>query len=259
MDTVFDDLALRGYAVIADALGPSEVGGLLAAFGELPPLTPDEQRAGLRDVFTRVPLVRELAAHPAIRGWPQAVLGPAAFAVRALYFDKTPEANWKVSWHQDVTIPTATRAEVSGFGPWSEKAGAPHVQPPTGVLEGMLTVRLHLDDCDVENGPVRVIPGSHRVGKLSAEQADDLRQRIPEVTVPVPAGGLLLMRPLLLHASSPAAAPRHRRVLHLEYAAAELPGGLRWRERWGSSLPSSRISLSRLGRRVSTLMAGAAR
>ncbi len=224
---------------------------LIAAFGELPPLTLDEQRAGLRDVFTRVPAVRDLATHPAIAGWPRVILGPSAFAVRALYFDKTPEANWKVSWHQDLTIPTASRAEVAGFGPWSEKAGSPHVQPPASVLEGMLTVRLHLDPCDLENGPVRVIPGSHRFGKLRGAGIDDLRGRMPEVTVPVPAGGLLLMRPLLLHASSPAAAPRHRRVLHLEYAAAELPAGLRWRERWAPPARTSRMSLNRLGRRIS--------
>ncbi len=108
------------------------------------------------------------------------------------------------------------------------KTGVQHVQPPVAILERMLTVRVHLDDCDAENGPLRMLPGSHAAGVLSPGEIRAWRHRTAVVECIVPAGGALLMRPLVLHASSASIVPRHRRVIHIEYAAAELPGGLRW-------------------------------
>ena len=122
------------------------------------------------------------------------------------------------------------RIDVSGYGPWSIKEGVPHVQPPIEILETMVTVRLHLDDCDESNGPLRVIPGSHRMGRLDAADIVKSRANQKEVICSMQAGGALLMRPLLLHASSEASAPTHRRVIHLEYAACPLADGLEWAE-----------------------------
>ncbi len=226
-------LASDGYAVVPDGLSPSEVDRVLHATRTLPQAEPEELRGGYRDLFTLLPIVRDLAGNSRIRSWPAAVLGPDCFAVRAILFDKTPEANWKVAWHQDLTIPTRERLDRPGFGPWSEKAGIPHVQPPTRVLEQMLTVRIHLDFCGLDNGPLRVLPGSHRDGKLTPDALDTWKQDVAPVDTPCPAGGLLLMRPLLLHASSSATKPGHRRVIHLEYAAGPLPEGLCWHETWG--------------------------
>jgi len=233
MTDALQTLADDGYALVPSALAAHEIAALLAAAETLPSPPPDDTRGGQRDLFSLLPAVRELAGHPAVRRWPAAVLGSACFAVRAILFDKTRGANWKVAWHQDLTIPTRARVELRGFGPWSVKAGIPHVQPPAAVLERMLTVRVHLDPCGLENGPVRVLPGSHREGKLSPEAIDAWKAKTAPVDTPCPAGGLLLMRPLVLHASSPAAEPGHRRVIHLEYAADPLPGGLEWREAWG--------------------------
>ena len=104
------------------------------------------------------------------------------------------------------------------------------MQPPVRVLERMVAVRVHLDDCGAENGPVRVLPGSHRAGQIRASDIEEWRRRVGEVSCIVERGGLLLMRPLLLHASSPAKSPGRRRVIHIEYAATELAGGLEWYE-----------------------------
>jgi ectoine hydroxylase-related dioxygenase (phytanoyl-CoA dioxygenase family) len=150
--------------------------------------------------------------------------------VRAIYFDKSAEANWLVPWHQDLTIAVRDAAEVPGFGPWSTKDGIPHVQPPAELLERMLTVRLHLDDADATNGALRVLPGSHRFGRLPPERIKELRGEQPEFLCASRAGDALLMRPLLLHASSRSTSPRHRRILHIEYAAFDLPKELRWHE-----------------------------
>ncbi|MGH7130738.1 MAG: phytanoyl-CoA dioxygenase family protein [Phycisphaerales bacterium] len=144
--------------------------------------------------------------------------------VRSILFDKTPDANWLVPWHQDVAIAVRERREADGFGPWSVKDGLVHCQPPVEVLESMFTLRLHLDPCGPENGPLRVIPGSHRHGITDADITEAQRTNAVECTTP--AGGAVLMRPLTLHASPKASSPAHRRVLHLEFATCDLPGGL---------------------------------
>ncbi len=220
-----------GFAVVPDAVDAGTVTALISALGDAADAPGARRREGvyaIRNLLEAVPAVAALAASPQMRALVAPVLGPGGFAVRGILFDKTPDANWNVAWHQDLSIAVCERADVPGFGPWSEKAGVAHVQPPPAILEQMLTVRLHLDDCDETNGPVRVLPGSHREGRLSPEGIGRWRDRAPAVTCPVPSGGALLMRPLLLHASSASLSPRHRRVVHLEYAAGPLPGGLEW-------------------------------
>lgn len=151
--------------------------------------------------------------------------------VRGIYFDKRAEANWSVAWHQDLTITVEERINVPGFGPWSIKDGRLHVQPPTEILEQMVTVRVHLDAADEGNGALKVIPGSHLKGKLPAEQILSCRSQQKEFLCCALAGDVLLMRPLLLHSSSRSSSGKRRRVLHIEYAGSQLPGGLQW-QRW---------------------------
>lgn len=183
----------------------------------------------VRNLLEVLPAARSLAKSPAVRALVEPVLGVDCFAVRGVLFDKTPSAPWKVAWHQDLTVAVRARVEVERFGPWSIKAGVPHVQPPARVLEGVVAVRLHLDDCDDSNGPLRVLPGSHLSGRLSAEEIARRRERVRPVTCLVARGGAVLMRPLLLHSSPAPRLPRRRRVVHLEFAAEPLPYGLEWR------------------------------
>lgn len=147
--------------------------------------------------------------------------------VRGLFFDKNPSANWAVAWHQDVAVALKEKVEAPGFGPWSVKAGIPHAHAPAELLARMITVRLHLDDCGLENGPLRVIPGSHKEGRLGEESTARWTSRQALECV-VDAGDIVVMAPLLLHASLPARQPFHRRVLHLEFGPVSLPCGLRW-------------------------------
>jgi ectoine hydroxylase-related dioxygenase (phytanoyl-CoA dioxygenase family) len=219
----------RGWATTRPVLTDADVDALRDAVAPLAV----EGRGGARNLLAE-PSVRALAASSVVRSLASVVLGDACFAVRALLFDKTPQANWKVVWHQDLSIATRERADVPGFGPWTEKAGVTHVQPHVTVLEHMLAVRVHLDECGPDNGPVRVIDGSHRHGRLSATQIEMLRRSEVERDCLVGQGGVLAFRPLLLHASAPAIAPAHRRVIHIEYAAIELPSPLQWYERVAS-------------------------
>ncbi len=222
-------LDVDGAAVIDALLPPDALTDVLAAIDEASDDgdTTTRRAAGRRNVLD-VPAVARVAAHPAVRAVVGAVLGDAARPVRGLLFDKTPAANWTVPWHQDRAIAVAGRVDVPGYGPWSVKAGVAHVQPPVGVLAAMLTVRLHLDDCGINNGPLRIVPGTHR-RLLDAAEVASAAAAGPRRPLPCPAGGAVVMRPLVLHASSPAASPSHRRVLHVEYAAAELADGLAWR------------------------------
>ena len=191
---------------------------------------------GARNLLRDWPAVASLTQSESLRELVATVLGEAAFPVRALFFDKLAGANWQVGWHQDLSIAVTERVEVPGFAGWSVKQGVTHVQPPASVLENMLTLRVHLDNCGEDNGPLRVLRGSHRHGRLTDEQIEQWQRSGESVTCLVPKGGVLLMRPLLLHASAPAKNPRHRRVIHLEYAADLLPGGLQWFEQVATSL-----------------------
>ena len=223
-----------GYAIVPDVIGRPEVERLLDALdaaGGSQGARRRESVYAIRNLLEAVAEVRALAESPLVRALVERVLGPGAFPVRGILFDKTPDANWKVAWHQDLAIAVREKRDTPGFGPWSEKAGVAHVQPPAAVLERMLTVRVHLDDCGPENGPVHVIPGSHRHGRLDAEASGRLRESTTAVPTCTGAGAALLMRPLLLHASSPSTTPAHRRVIHIEFAADDLPGGLEWHDR----------------------------
>lgn len=224
MNLLVDQAALNadGFLLVPSVVEPAHVASLIVA---LETLTPGY---GQRNLLRNSPAVAALAQE--LNPLAAAVLGQGAFPVRGLFFDKLPGANWEVSWHQDLSIAVAERLETPGFGGWSVKKGVVHVQPPASVLENMLTLRVHLDDCAADNGPLRVLRGSHRHGRVDDEQIARLRQECEEVTGIMPAGGVFLMRPLILHASSPAKNPRHRRVVHLEYAANPLPAPLRWSE-----------------------------
>ncbi len=221
----------QGFAVLAGVVDAARLAQWCAAVAEVDASAGGEHARRMHAArnLLDLPAVAMLTAEGPLHDIAASVLGPDAFAVRGILFNKTPDANWKVTWHQDRAIAVQQRIDVPGFGPWSVKEGVVHVEPPVETLENMITLRLHLDDCDVDNGPLRVIAGSHRDGILDAQAIANWRATKGEQACTTDAGGVVVMRPLLLHASSPASQPRSRRVIHIEYAAGELPGGLRWR------------------------------
>lgn len=145
------------------------------------------------------------------------LLPATARAIQAIAFDKTPDANWKVTWHQDVMFPFARPVISAGYDLPSMKEGVDYARPPRQVLEELLAVRLHLDDCDSTNGPLKVSPHSHLHGILHSTEIPACAAQHGETACLASEGDLLIFKPLLLHASSPATAPKHRRVLHLVY------------------------------------------
>ncbi|MDF1862826.1 MAG: phytanoyl-CoA dioxygenase family protein [Verrucomicrobiales bacterium] len=211
-----------GAALVQGAFSGDPLHSLRGRLSEVP-----SSRAGLRNLAFEFPKLKELSCSPSFRKW---LPSPELEPVRYLLFDKTPDANWPVAWHQDRTICVQQRIDTPGYGPWTTKNGTPHVEPPVELLENMTTLRLHLDDTPTSNGALRIIPGSHKHGKLTSEENAALVQK-QAVDCDCAAGDVLLMKPLVLHSSGRATSPSHRRVIHIEYAMRSmLHRNLDWAE-----------------------------
>ena len=203
-----------GYSITQHVLSHDECATLAAQLGDLEDL---RSRAGARHLIG-IPAVHDLANDARLLAIALSVLGSRAVAYRATLFDKSADSNWSVAWHQDTALPLRRRFEAAGWGPWSVKAGITYAHAPTSALERVVALRIHLDDSTATNGPLRVIPGSHRLGVLSEDQVGEIAHSSARVECLVDRGGVLAMRPLLLHASSRVTVPAPRRVLHIEYA-----------------------------------------
>lgn len=154
--------------------------------------------------------------------------GENARPVRAIFFDKTASANWALAWHQDRVVAVRERKDVAGFGPWTRKHGALHVVPPFQVLARMLTLRVHLDPVSETNAPLLIAPGSHRFGRIPEADVPEMVTKCGVAVCLAEAGDVWTYATPILHASERASAATHRRVLQVDYAVGDLPGGLEW-------------------------------
>lgn len=203
---------------------PDAIGTGLADLRDALDLQP---RAGTR-ISGDVRLAAILRPGGAVSAVAAAVLGRASRPVRAILFDKTAATNWSLGWHQDRTICVRRRVEVAGFGPWTVKRGMTHVAPPFDLLERMITLRVHLDDVPADNAPLLVAPGSQRDGYVRVDEIEAVVARRGSVACLARAGDIWLYVTPILHASEAARVPARRRVLQVDFAAEDLPGGLEW-------------------------------
>lgn len=212
-----------GFALIPEVFSSEQAAILAGVFSE-PQV--NRTRAGIRHALA-IPKIAEAASDTRLLEIARTTLGEGAFPFRATLFDKSPASNWLVAWHQDTALPLRERREVPGWGPWSIKEGILYAHAPAEVLCRVLALRLHLDESANDNGPLRVLPGTHNRGVLTDGEIHELSERIEPVDCLSPAGGVVAMRPLVVHASSKSRTRMPRRVLHIEYAAsAVLAGGL---------------------------------
>ena len=207
-------IADAGYSITEGVLSAEECSALIAAVSrEVRP----RGRAGARHLMT-VPEVAALAADPRLLGLAAAALGGRAIPFRATLFAKSARANWLVVWHQDTALPLQARVEADEWGPWSTKAGVLYAHAPAWALDRVVALRVHVDASTSDNGPLRVIPGSHRAGVMPDEKVFGVAHQQESSECTVGRGGVLAMRPLLIHASSKMRRDLQRRVIHLEYA-----------------------------------------
>ena len=167
------------------------------------------------------PAVAKLARDSRLRGFASSLLGGQATPYRATLFDKSPDSNWLVVWHQDTALPRREHQPAQDWGPWSRKEGVHYAHAPVHALKEVVALRLHLDDSTAENGPLRVLPGTHILGVLSDDELHALSEQVQPVDCLTTKGGVVAMRPLLLHASSKSRSEQPRRVLHIEYTSLE--------------------------------------
>ena len=222
----------NGFGILENVLDAETVLYLANELANLKPSNSvsrtNESVYAVRNLLNLSPKAREFSNSETVANITKNFFGETAKVVRAIFFDKTPDANWKVPWHQDLTIAVKEKRETKGFSAWTRKAEIQHVQPPIEILEKMLTLRFHLDDANETNGALKIIPGSHKNGRLSADEIKSLRQANETRICSVKKGDCLIMRPLILHSSSAGTSPKNRRVLHFEFSAQELPNGLNW-------------------------------
>jgi len=216
-----------GYFLIKNAINENEV---ISLIDELKIFEKEMNNYGVRDLMNKVPRIRHLAMSSPLLSIAKKILGDPAKPVRAVFFDKVPEANWNVAWHQDTSIAVKEKADTPGFGPWSKKQGVVHVEPPEEYLSKTLTLRVHLDTANNESGVLRVIPGTHRHGRTVSKELMKIVENSKVIACNANAGDILLMSPLLFHSSRKATTPSHRRIIHLEYSAMTLPAPLKWYE-----------------------------
>ena len=206
----------HGYQVFEEAFTRAEMRVLA---GELSSATLDRTKAGARHVLG-VPVVRQLADDSRMLDIARQFVGSGATPFRATLFDKSPDANWLVAWHQDTALPLRRQFASDEWGAWSTKAGVLYAHAPAWALERVVALRVSLDDSLKDNGPLRVLPDTHRLGVLTDEQIALLAHTNSPLDCTSSSGGVVAMRPLTVHASSKATSDRPRRVIHVEYAAA---------------------------------------
>jgi ectoine hydroxylase-related dioxygenase (phytanoyl-CoA dioxygenase family) len=209
-----NEVAEKGFSTIPNVFSSREVADFVDSLqnSSLP-----RSRAGIRHAL-RHPGVSELARGTKLSEIARGILGDKAVPFRAILFDKSPNSNWLVVWHQDTALPLRDRRDVPGWGPWSVKEGVIYAHAPGSALSNVLALRLHLDDSRIDNGPLRALPGTHQLGVLTDAAIHQLSGNIPAVDCVVSIGGVLAMRPLLVHSSSKSLEDAPRRVLHIEYA-----------------------------------------
>ncbi|RYZ23496.1 MAG: phytanoyl-CoA dioxygenase [Chitinophagaceae bacterium] len=225
--------AEKGFAVIPNILSTREVEAIATQIQKADSSNVTFRKSkdifAIRQFFKEVPEVARLVLSDKLISVIKEMVIEDFFVVKSIYFDKPGDSNWFVSYHQDLTISVDRKEEIEGFGPWTVKQNQYAVQPPLSILKNNFTVRIHLDDTEENNGALRVVAGSHLKGVYRPETIDWSKE-VEEVCC-VPKGGVMFMRPLLLHASSRTTSNKPRRVIHIEFSKEVLPEPLNWSEK----------------------------
>lgn len=221
-----------GFSVIDNVFTDHEIEDILAAINKADTTKESFRKSddlfAIRRFLKEVPDTIDLIFNKKLKSILRKIFGKDYFLVKSIYFDKPETSNWFVSYHQDLTISVNQKVDIPGFGPYTKKHDQFAVQPPLHILESNFTIRIHLDDTNEENGALKVIPNLHSKGIYRPEAIDWSTEK--EVSCNVSRGGIMIMKPLLLHSSSRTTNNQKRRVIHLEFSNKLLPKELQWSE-----------------------------
>ena len=231
------NISRNGFEIVEDVYSPEEIRQILEVINQADSDKETFHKStgifAIRQFLKEIPGTVPLIFNENLKRIIHQFFGQDYFVVKSIYFDKPEGSNWYVSYHQDLTISVNKKAELPGFGPWTKKHDQFAVQPPLEILENIFTIRIHLDDTDANNGALKVILGSHQKQIYRPETIDWVIEK--EDVCPVTKGGIMIMKPLLLHSSSRTTDNRKRRVIHLEFSNNQLPDELQWAERMNFS------------------------
>jgi ectoine hydroxylase-related dioxygenase (phytanoyl-CoA dioxygenase family) len=223
----------KGFTVINDIFSDQEIENIAALIQNIDSSNDTFRRSqdlfAIRQFLKEIPEVTNFIFNDRIKTIIKEIFGEKYFSVKSIYFDKPEKSNWYVAYHQDLTISVDRKIDMPNFGPWTTKQNQFAVQPPLNILENVYTIRIHLDDTDEDNGALKIVPKSHAKGIYRPETIDWKVES--EEICKVEKGGVMIMKPLLLHGSNRTTNGKKRRVIHIEFSDMELPQELQWSER----------------------------
>lgn len=226
------NIELNGFTILRDIYNQGEIDSIVNTIHKADQSNSTFRKTddlfAIRQFLKEIPEIKQLIFNDTVKSVIRKLFGEQYFVVKSIYFDKPEKSNWFVAWHQDLTISVDRKVDLPGYGSWTTKLNQFAVQPPVDILQDNFTIRIHLDDTDEHNGALKIIPGSHR-DIIRIENLD--RQEASETSCNMPAGGFMIMRPLLMHASNRTTSNKQRRVIHIEFSRQELPTEINWAER----------------------------
>lgn len=226
------EISENGFTVINQVFSDFQVENMLKIIdgtdSDKPAFRKTNDLFAIRQILKEIPALRDKIFTDHLKKLIRDLFGDEYFVVKSIYFDKPGSSNWFVSYHQDLTISVDKKHNIEGFGPWTVKQDQFAVQPPVNILQSNFTIRIHLDNTDENNGALRVIPGSHNKGVLRSGNL--IHEKGNEVCCRVPKGSIMIMKPLLLHASGRSLNDNKRRVIHIEFSNQQLHSPLNWSE-----------------------------
>jgi ectoine hydroxylase-related dioxygenase (phytanoyl-CoA dioxygenase family) len=227
-----DQLANNGFTIIENIYSQDDVKQIIVAIEKADSSRETFRKStelfAIRQFLKEIPGIKSLIFNDNLKGLIRNFFGENYFVVKSIYFDKPETSNWYVSYHQDLTISVDKKVEMVGFGSWTNKQNQFAVQPPVDILRNIFTLRIHLDNTNEDNGALKVIRGSHL---QDIRRPETITSSEDHFTCNVPEGGVMIMKPLLLHSSGRTVNNKKRRVIHIEFSNLELPGNLNWSER----------------------------
>jgi ectoine hydroxylase-related dioxygenase (phytanoyl-CoA dioxygenase family) len=231
-EKIKEQIFSEGFSIIDDIFTQQEIDQLLSVISKADTNNTTFRKTNdlfaIRQFLKEIPDAVNIIFNDKLRLVISKMFGNDFFAVKSIYFDKPEQSNWFVSYHRDLTISVENKYETEGFTSWTVKQNQFAVQPPISILENNFTIRIHLDDTDDQNGALRIIPKSHLKGIVRQDKVEENTES--EMICPVKKGGIMIMKPLLLHASNRTTNDKKRRVVHIEFSNQKLPGKLNWSE-----------------------------
>ncbi len=227
------EISEKGFTIIDDIFSEKEISQIIDVINSIDTsketFRKSEDLFAIRQFLKEVPESHQFIFNDNIRKIINEIFGNNYFVVKSIYFDKPEKSNWYVSYHQDLTISVDKKSDLKGFGPWTTKQNQFAVQPPIDYLKNIFTIRIHLDDTDENNGALKVVPNSHSK-EIYRPETIDWNVETEEICS-VNKGGIMIMKPLILHGSNRTTNNQKRRVIHIEFSDMELPEEINWSER----------------------------